>query len=213
MKAITWFIGLSLLLPQLVQAQFFGEMDWQKKKYPSVITEVNQPVAITTAAIQNKFTQMGLKGRSEKGALVYKGIQIAEIGAETYDVVVKVDKKGKKSNETSVVHFAVSRGNENYITGTDDPELVNRIKAYTGNFQPWASEQSLLVDIQKQEDAVKSAEKKLKDLEDEASSLQRRKQKLEDDIKENGKNIEKQRAEIENQRKALDVLRSKKTRM
>lgn len=191
-------------------AQFFGEMDWQKKKIPALITEVPQPADITLAAISNKLAQRGYKPSSQKGALQYKGIQLAEIGLENYDLVIRVDKKGRRSSETSVVYFAISRGNENFITGTDDPALIERIKAFGTNFVPWATEQSLEVGIQKQEQSVNSAEKRLSDLESESSNLEKRKAKLEEDIQTNKRNIERQKAEVENQKKALEVLRAKR---
>jgi hypothetical protein len=208
-KLILSTFGIFLVVI-MAKGQTFGELTWQKKKIPALITEVPQSAATTLSAISNKLAQKGYKPVSQRGALQYRGVQLPEIGLENYDLVIKVDKKGSKRNESSVVHFAISRGNDNYITTTDDPALVERIRSFGAYFPIWASEQSLEEDILKQENTLKAAEKRLSDLEKESAALEKRKAKLEEEIQVNKRNIERQRIEVDNQRKALDTLRAKR---
>lgn len=191
-------------------AQSFGELEWQKKKIPAVVTEIPQVAGVTEDAIRQKLTQLGYNAKETKGVYVYKGIRIPEISNETFDVLLRVERKGRREKDASVVYFAVSRGYENYVKESDDAELTGKIKQYCNNFSVWAEAAALEVAIKEQENQVKSAEKKLVDYNDESENLQKRKKKLEEDIEENKKNIEKQKTELENQKKALDILRAKR---
>ncbi|NCU05523.1 MAG: hypothetical protein GXC73_16245, partial [Chitinophagaceae bacterium] len=152
----------------------------------------------------------GYSAKESKGVYTYKAVRIPEIMEETFDVLLKVERKSRKEKDESIVYFVVARGGENYVKATDDAVLIAKIKQYCLGFIPLAEAQSLEVEIKGQEDKVKSTEKKLRDYEDESSSLEKRKKKLEEDIEENKKNIEKQKVEVDNQKKALDVLRAKR---
>jgi predicted RNA-binding protein with RPS1 domain len=210
MKKITIFLTALFLFSLNSQAQSFGEMEWQKKKIPAVLTEVPQSVSVTEDAIKQKLSQLGYNGKETKGVYVFKAIRIPEISDETFDVLLSIERKSRKEKDASIVYFAVSRGYENYVKADDDPVLVSKIKQYCLNFLPWAEAQALEVDIKNQEDKVKSSEKKLQDYQDDSESLQKKLKKLQDDIEENKKNIEKQKTEVENQRKALEILKGKR---
>lgn len=208
-KQIYSFVAF-LLVSFYAQAQAFGEMDWQKKKIPAMVTEVPYPASVTEDAIRQKFSQMGYSAKESKGVYTYKSIRIPEISDETFDVLLKVERKSRKEKDESNVYFVLSRGNDNYVKGIEDVAFLTKIRQYCLNFIPMAEAQSLEVEIKGQEDKVKSTEKKLKDYEDESGSLEKRLKKLQDDIEENKKNIEKQKEEVENQKKALDILRAKR---
>lgn len=210
MKKITILLTALFLFSLNSHAQSFGEMEWQKKKIPAVLTEVPQSASVTEDAIKQKLSQLGYNGKETKGVYVFKAIRIPEISDETFDVLLSIERKSRKEKDASIVYFAVSRGYENYVKADDDPVLVSKIKQYCLNFLPWAEAQALEVDIKNQEDKVKSSEKKLQDYQDDSESLQKKLKKLQDDIEENKKNIEKQKTEVENQRKALEILKGKR---
>lgn len=210
MKKLIYPLLLCLLVTFSAAAQNFGELEWQKKKIPAVITEVPYTSSVTEDAIRQKLSQMGFSAKESKGVYTYKGVRISEISEETFDLMLKVDRKSRKEKDASLVYLVLSRGYENYIKADADPVLVQKLKQYCLNFNTWAQAQSLEVEIKDQEDKVKSTEKKLGDYQDESTSLEKRLKKLQDDIEENKKNIEKQKGEVENQKKALDVLKAKR---
>lgn len=210
MKKVTVILAVLLSLTQFVNAQFFGELEWQKKKLPALLTDVPQTATVTEDAIKQRFAQLGYSAKTEKGALVYKGIRLPEIGTETYDVVIKVDRKGRREKDASVVYFALSLGNENYVGSNGDAILTTNMRKYCERFLPWAEAQALEVEIKDQEEKLKSAENKLKSYNDESETLEKRRQKLEEDIRNNKENIEKQKQEVENQKKAVEVLKGKR---
>jgi uncharacterized membrane-anchored protein len=210
MRKQLYTLLLLICVSTIASAQAYGELEWQKKKIPAMITEIPYSPSITEDAIRQKFSQMGYSAKESKGVYTYKAIRISEISDETFDVLLKVERKSRKDKDESNVYFILSRGYENYVKGTDDAVLIAKIRQYCLGFLPLAEAQSLEVEIKDQEDKVKSTEKKLKDYEDESSSLEKRLKKLQDDIEENKKSIEKQKAEVENQKKALDVLRARR---
>jgi hypothetical protein len=193
-----------------VKAQNFGELEVQKKKIPALMTEIPYTASVTEDAIRQKFSQMGYSAKESKGVYTYKTVRIPEIMEEAFDLILKVERKSRKEKDESIVYFVVTRANENYVKATDDAVLIAKIKQYCLGFIALAEAQSLEVEIKGQEDKVKSTEKKLKDYEDESVSLEKRLRKLQEDMEENTKNNEKQKAEVENQKKALDVLRAKR---
>ncbi|QNA44098.1 hypothetical protein [Lacibacter sediminis] len=210
MKKQIYTLLACLLVTMYAGAQAYGELEWQKKKIPAMITEVPYSASITEDAIRQKFSQMGYSAKESKDVYTYKAVRIPEISDETFDILLKVERKSRKEKDESNVYFIVSRGYENYVKGTDDAVFIAKIKQYCLGFIPLAEAQALEVEIKSQEDKVKSNEKKLRDYEDESGSLEKRLKKLQDDIEENKKNIEKQKSEVENQKKALDVLRARR---
>jgi hypothetical protein len=210
MKHVTVVLVCIFLCAHNGYTQFFGELEWQKKNIPAVLTEVPQTASVTEDAIKIKFAQLGYSPRTEKGALLYKGIRLSEIGNETYDLVIKVDRKGRRDKEASIVYFALSLGNENYVGSNGDPTLTANMRTYCTRFLPWAEAQALEVEIQEQEEQLKSAEKKLENYKEESETLEKRRQKLEEDIKNNKENIEKQKREVDNQKKAVEVLKTRR---
>ena len=193
-----------------VKAQYFGELEVQKKKIPALMTEIPYTASVTEDAIRQKFSQMGYSAKESKAVYTYKTVRIPEIMEEAFDLLLKVERKSRKEKDESVVYFVVTRSNENYVKSTDDAVLIAKIKQYCLGFIPLAEAQSLEVEIKGQEDKVKLTERKLKDYEDETVSLEKRLRKLQEDMEENKRNIEKQKIEIENQKKMLDVLRAKR---
>jgi hypothetical protein len=193
-----------------LSAQTWGEQEWQKKKIPALVIAVPQEAKYTEEAIRQKWAQMGYSGKSSKGAFVYKGMKFEELGPETVDVYLQVERKGRKDKDESVVYFTVSRGYENYIRSSDDQALLERIKKYCLQFPVWAEAYALEEAIKEQESSLKSAERKAVAYQDEADDLLKRKRKLEEEIEENKTNLEQQKKDVENQRKALDVLKAKR---
>jgi hypothetical protein len=193
-----------------VQAQNFGELEWQKKKIPAVLIEVPQTESATEAAILQKWKQLGYTGKQTKGVYELKGIKLMDISPDVIDVYLKVERKSRREKDASVVYFIVSRGYENYVKVTDNAEFVKRIKDYTLNFAPWASAEALEREIAAQEEKLKSAEKNVSDLISEADSLQKKLAKLQQDIEDNKSNIEKKRQEVESERKVLELLKEKR---
>ena len=205
-----------LLLPVLLLgvlslvAQVPGELEMNKKKVPSIVTQVPVAPSITEEAIRDKLSQKGYIGKESKGVILYKGVRIPEISNELVDLYLKVERKSRKDKDESLVYVTVSKGYENYVTPVNDSATVNRVISFSANFLPWAEALALEKDIKDQEDRLKSAEKKYNDLLSDGDGLQKKLTKLQQDIEENKSSVQKQKSEVETQRKALEILKSKR---
>ncbi|MBU6158621.1 MAG: hypothetical protein KGP35_06270 [Bacteroidetes bacterium] len=203
------FTFLAIMLIQAVQAQNFEDIEWQGKQVPAIMTEVYQSIEITETAIKAKLLEMGFNSKEVKNILFYKGIVLNEIEKEPYDVLIKVERKSKQIKDVSVIHFSMAKNYDQYISLTSNQELIGKMKKFTENFHLWANERALEIEIEEQAARIKSADKKLKELGEEKENLEQKLIKLEEQKTENLKAYEKQKQEVENQKKALEILKEK----
>ena len=129
-----------LLLPVLLlgvlslAAQVPGELEMNKKKVPSIVTQVPVAPSITEEAIRDKLSQKGYIGKESKGVILYKGVRIPEISNELVDLYLKVERKSRKDKDESLVYVTVSKGYENYVTPVNDSATVNRVISFSYPF-------------------------------------------------------------------------------
>lgn len=200
---------LTLLMLQTLQAQNFEDIEWQGKQVPALMTEVYHSEEITEKAIQSKLLEMGFNAKEVKNVLFYKGIVLNDIEKEPYDVLIKVEKKSKQIKDVSVIHFSMAKNYDQYISLTSNQELIGKMKKFTENFHIWSNELALEIEIEEQTARIKAADKKLKELAVEKENMEQKLAKLEEQKNENLKAFEKQQQEVENQKKALEILKEK----
>ncbi len=204
------FSLIALLSSFISFGQYFTDVEWQKQKIPAVQTTVPYNQDIAEDAIKLEMGKLGYTPSSEKGGLFYKSVKIAEIGPDAYDLLFKVQKKGRRESEAADIYLAGSRGNNNFVQPNDADSLPSTVKKFSARFGPWTEAQALEVEIKGQDEKVKSAQKKLQSLTDEAIQLEKKLQKLQQDINDNKQSIEKQKTEVDIQAKALEALMKKR---
>jgi hypothetical protein len=206
-----WLIGfVSLFTSNLILAQSFEEIDWQGKKVPAYSIDVYQNSVVTEDAIKEQFIQMGFNPKILKGILNYRSIKISEIDSDPYDVLIRVDKKNKLAKDISVVYFSMAKNYDQYIHKYSDSAIINKMKGFAAKFQEWANAKALDIEIVQQESRIKTEDKKLKELIAEKDNIAEKIKKLEESQKINLKEIEKQKIEVESQKKALKLLSDKR---
>ena len=185
-------------------------IDFKDVQKPGIQNDFSYPESTVSKAISDKMEKLGYKGKDSKGFKMYKGVALPELGSATYDLYFKVDRKSKKQKDMSTVTMLVSTGNENFITEADDSQTINNAKYFLDNLIPSVQAFDLEQQIKEQEDAVKKAEKKYKNLLDDADDLQKRKRKIEEQISDNSKDQKNQQAEIEKQKQLYETLKAKR---
>jgi chromosome segregation ATPase len=140
---------------------------------------------------------------------VYKDAMIGDISPARYNYIVNVDRKSRKEADDAVLYLIIMKEDINALSRLNTEE-VGKAKSFLYNLLPDIEAENLELQITVQEDVVVKAEKKLKTLKDDKDDMEKRLKKLQEDIKQNEKDQEKQTSEIENQRKALDALKSKR---
>lgn len=203
-------IIMSLLCSFFSFGQYFTDIEWQKQKISAVQTSVPYNQEIAEDAIKLEMGKLGYTPSSEKGGLFYKSVKIAEIGPDAYDILFKIQKKGRRENESAEIYLAVSRGNNNFVQPNDTDSLPATVKKFSAHLVSWTEAQALEVEIKGQDEKVKSSQKKLQSLTDEGIQLEKKLQKLQQDIIDNKQAIDKQKTDVEIQAKALEALMKKR---
>jgi hypothetical protein len=210
MKHILTFI-VSLVFCTAALAQSRTEtVSYLKINRQAVVNEIPFAEKTVRDAIDSKMQQLGYKGKDSKGFTVYKGVKIAELGNESYDLYFMADKKSRKDKDNSVLTLMISKGFEVFAADSTDAALMSNAKEYLNNIKTMIAAYDLDQQIIAQEDAVKKADKKYNNLIDDGQSLEKKRKNIEKDIEDNKKDQAAQQAEIEKQKQILETLRGKR---
>ncbi|MEO6230778.1 MAG: hypothetical protein ABJB11_03810 [Ferruginibacter sp.] len=181
--------------------------DYQKTKQSAIEMELPYAEKIVGDAIEDKMEKMGFKSKSNKGYMVYKGVRIAELGAGTYDLYFKTDRKSRKEKDMTIVTMMMSEGPDRFVS---DPTVLTSAKNFLDSQVVMVEAYDLEVQVTEQDNSVKKADKKMSSLVSDLDDLQKKKAKIEKDIEENLKNQENQKKEIETQNLILTTLKGKR---
>lgn len=209
-KILYTFITLLFLNATAYSQARYAFIDFKDAQKPAIVNDFSYPESIVTKALQDKMQKLGYKGKDSKGFITYRNVTITELGTTAFDVYFKIDRKSRKEKDITSVTMLLSRGNENFVTEADDAQAINNAKYFLDNLIPNVQAFDLQKQISDQEDVVKKAEKKYKNLQDNGDDLQKRKRKIEQQIEENNKDQKDQQSEIQKQKQILDALQAKR---
>jgi hypothetical protein len=210
MKHILTFI-VSLVFCTAALAQSRTEtVSYLKINRQAVVNEIPFAEKTVRDAIDSKMQQLGYKGKDSKGFTVYKGVKIAELGNDSYDLYFMADKKSRKDKENAVLTLMISKGFEVFAADSTDAALMSNAKEYLNNIKTMIGAYDLDQQIIAQEDAVKKADKKYNNLIDDGQSLEKKRKNIEKDIEDNKKDQAAQQAELDKQKQILETLRGKR---
>ncbi len=204
-KLVTVAIAIINCFVSLAQSRV-EPVEFQKIPRQAAVMEYPFSTKTTQAAIYDKFTKLGYKSKETKGFMVYKGVRMAEIGSDMYDLYFMVDKKSRKDKDNSKITLLISKGLEQFVSDTLDATVFNNGKNYLTNFGPVIVAYDLEVQIKEQQEVVQKNEKKSSSLIEDSVSLQKEKAKLEKKISDNEQDQVTQKAEIEIQKQILTTL-------
>lgn len=185
-------------------------VEYLKVNRPAVVNDIPFPEKTIRDAIDNKMEQLGYKGKESKGFMVYKGVRLAELGSESYDLYFMADRVSRKNKENSTLTLMVSKGFDSFVADSTDATLISNAKKYLDSIKLMIASYDLELQITAQEDAVKKSDKKYNNMVDEGESLEKKRKNIEQDIANNKKDQENQKVEIEKQRQILETLRGKR---
>lgn len=184
-------------------------VEFNKAKRTVKSMEISDAPEVVEQAIKNKMLKSGYKAKTTKGWMEFKDVDDRSIAGERSDLYIKVERKSRKDKETSLVYFFASKpGNQ----ATPVPFESNMLSGdgFQSDIASHTVAERLERDIQAQEDITKKAQKKYDDLVKDQASLEKKIRDLQKDLEDNKKKQEAQVQEVENQRKVLDQLLSKR---
>lgn len=178
-----------------------------KLPQPCVSAEFTYPANIVEGAFKKKLSdaKLGSGDKSKDGFRLYKGVVIPEITKEKIDLYYKVEDK----KPISIVTVLTSKGYDNFMKMETDSIAVNNTILYLNTFIKDVLTFSLNDQINKQNDVIGDIEKKSKNTAKDGESLLKDKAKIESKISKNNIEIGALKSEMENQQKALEVVKTK----
>jgi len=180
-------------------------VNFGKTSQNAVVAEYDVPAAVVEDALKQHMEKVGLdRKKSEKGFMVFKGATWKEVSGDKADIYLKVDGKGNKST----ISVLYSKGYDNFISSSTDPETVNAIKNFLNGFVDDLKKYQLMQDIARQEDAVKKAEKAYNESVSDGKSLADDKVKIEKKMADNVNMQSDTQKALGNEKKKLDDLKA-----
>jgi hypothetical protein len=150
------------------------------------------------------------KNNKVNGFYVFKGVVLKGDNPEVVDLYFKVDRRGSKKDNQSVMYMLTSKGNENFVTDMSDAATYSAAQKFLNGFVTETASYKHTLDIQSQEETVKKAEKKLQDLQEDERDMNKKIAKLQEDLRKNKETQITQQATIETERRKLDELKGVK---
>jgi hypothetical protein len=187
-----------------------GKIEYKKGEKPAAVIELPYSPEVVEGAIKDYLSLKGLKLDRSKGFQVYRGARLDE-SDELSDLHFKVEKKSKKEKDVSVVYLMVGKPDEDLsLRSLDDRYKVDAGINFLNNIVPSVESYSLNVDIDNQEDDVKKAERKLKELEDEQEDIEKKIKNLQQRLEENREDQRKQADEVSKKKIEYETLKARK---
>ena len=184
-------------------------VEFSKAKRTVKSMEVNDAPDVVEQAIKNKMLKSGYKPKESKGWLEFKDVDDRSIASERSDFYIKVERKSRKDKETSLVYFFASKPGDQATPVPFEGNMLSG-EGFYSDVVSYTTAERLERDIKAQEDITKKAQKKYDDLVKDQASLEKKIKGLQEDLEDNKKKQEAQVREVENQRKILDQLMSKR---
>jgi hypothetical protein len=178
---------------------------------PAIVIEFEGQAKNVEDVLADKFKK--LKSSKTKGFVAMEGQIFTEIGPDMMDIYYKVEKG--KENQAKVVMF-LSKGYNNWMTGSTNPAEVGNAKKMLDNLVSEVRKYELGIAIAAQEKVLDGATKDQEKLVKDGEGLVKDHQKLEEELAKNKENQElnkkaqeDQKKVIEEEKKVLDELKKK----
>lgn len=186
-------------------------LEYQKSEKVAATIELPYSVEIVEGAIRTRLESATVKEERLKGMQVFKGGRITPTDGEVVDFYFKVDRKGRKEDNTSVVYLILGRPNENVaLRNLNDEFRVQDGKSFLNALVPVVEKHKLDTDIAQQEELVRKTERTLNNLQNDQRDYEKRIRDLQEKMAQNRRDQETQSAELAKQRTLRDALLSKK---
>lgn len=150
------------------------------------------------------------KQNKVNGFYVFKGVSLKGEPSQIVDLYFKVDRRGSKKDNQSVMYLLTSKGAENFVTDASDAGAYSAAQSFLNGFVSQTATYKHTLDVTAQEEVVKKAEKKLTDLMEEERDMNKKLAKLQEDLRKNKEGQVTQQATIEAERRKLDEMRMPK---
>jgi hypothetical protein len=212
MKAILSLL-LSVMFASASAQSVSTSVKFDKTNKPALMLYLPYSQEVAEGTILTKLKETGFEPESKgslfwknnkvNGFYAFKGVTLRGEKTELVDLYFKVDRRGSKKDNQSVMYLLTSKGGDNFINDASDAGTFSAAQKFLNGFVGETASYKHTLDIKTQEEAVLRAEKRLTDLRDEEIDLQNKITKLQEDLKKNKEAQVNQQSQIETERKKL----------
>ena len=206
------------IVPALSQASF-TTVTIDKKIQPGLVLHLPNNTDVAEGTILQKLKETGYSPETKgklfwkknklDGFYVFNGIALPALNNQKLDMYFKVERESKSQKEQSIIYLLVSKGYDNFISPEVDSVTFLAATDFLNGFVATTASYRLNLDIEEQEKVVKSAEKKLGDLQDDERSLAKKIEEMQADLRNKKNDQVMQEKEIANQKMRLEELKAK----
>ncbi|MBC7886883.1 MAG: hypothetical protein H7Z13_03280 [Ferruginibacter sp.] len=184
-------------------------------KYNGYLIEFNASPDIVEEAIKERFKLQGIKPKETKSFMVYRNVVIPLIDpVKPMDAFIKVERKSRKEKEQTIVYFISANPGEipedklksDAASKSVGVTGIKKGDAFLTGLIPDVKQGVYNKDLADQQSQLKKEEKKLSGLLDDQADMEKKLKKLQSDLEFNKKAQERQSAEVEKMKTALNEL-------
>ncbi len=204
------FIVVNITTHAQAPQAYEGKMEYQKTFQQVASIDLPYQKDVTEDAINDYMNKKGFKSSSSKGFTVFRAVKLDDADADASDLYFKIEKK-KKDKDYSVVTLLATKANMDILTrpAMDSTGQMDKAKAFLTNLVPYVEEHNTDVEIGKQQDVLKKAQKKLNGYVSDSTDLEKKIRNLHSDEEQNKSDILKQTNEIQSNITAGDDVKNK----
>jgi hypothetical protein len=217
-QAFLLFTGLILVTGSVLAQSYTSTVSYNKTQQPALVLQLPYSESVAEGFIVSNLKKTGYDAETKgklfwrkntiDGYYVFKGVVMPELSTPM-DLYFKVDQRSKKLKDQSTISMLVSRGDEHFINVDNDENAFIAAKHFLNSFVSESASYKLNLDVEAQENVVKTAEKKFTKLQEDERDLMKKIEQLQNDLKNNRADQDKQQSTIAEERKKLTELKNK----
>ena len=209
MKKVVFFILMFFGLASYAQTVQSVSIDFDKTKVPGVsLVIAGYDADLLQNALMYRLEKVGgLKGSNYKGFRMYAAQNFPPFGRLNYDIYTFVD-KGSKKNPTISINLLVSKGNNNFVSQHDEPEITQKMKDFLTEFSDYIKEYQKVQNIDKLSATIAKLEKECQTLTSDRDKLKKDISNLDSKLKAKEKELSTKESELQKAKSERDVLKS-----
>jgi hypothetical protein len=215
-RIIIFFVALQFLSvcgfgqEQKFTRKYSSTVKYQKTEQPATVFEFNYPASEVEDGLMEFFMNQGSKPKESKGFFYVSGVKVSKEDNRFYDVYYKVEKDGKAASK---VYAIVTDLGENPLTRSSSHNALVATGAGAGIVAavgPAMDDHDYKVQLAKQEEDIRKAEKDMNDLLDEGKKLEKKRVELDKQIETNKLDQEKLQTQIDTKKQVYQQFVEKK---
>jgi|SRR5690606_2534094 len=176
-----------------------------KTQHNTIVADFPCSKDILEKAFNNKTEKEGLKkSKKVKDFRVFSEVNVPDISPDKMDLYYNLEGNDSKST----LFIAISKGYDNFISSTNNPEMIARVQDWINSINTEVKKVQLDIDIKKQEEVIKTAQKNYESAKDNTKKLMEQKSKIEEEIKKSEQEEQKLNTEVGVQQSKLESIKA-----